>query len=830
MTREAAAPGQDTQPPAGAPGELSVPYTQQFSPRQTPIDRLMGVLRQHAGDRPSLRRAIASAFFKDKSTAEKLAGNTLIALHTYGIIDSGAALTPFGRSLAAADRDEALRLLARRILLELHGIPIIETVREMQLAGTKVTLEVLPRELRDRGFQATDNSSDLSGMFGWLREAGVLDRYNVVAAEYAAVVGASVGQVEELKTLTAGQLCFLRAMVALGVTEFTPHNTVCRHAEGIYPGQVRYNWKDIDRDVLRPLKSLGYIEVRKRGKSTPGARGGKPADVKPTPKLHADLRDRVLSALARAAGYEALRDIASKSWADVVRDLRQGKDKDRRAKALELLAIKVCQTLDLRFMGWRETDESVTAGNEVDAMLHSSRLIYTRWQVQCKAASKVSVETIAKEVGAAQVTLANVILVVGTGRATRHAQTYRERIVKTSNLNIIVVEGHHLERIVEDPAAIVEVLNEQAADALRAKGEPLGVANGETPVDGGGDGGHNGGSGKPEDAARREPTDQGLDFSAAFATDFGEMYEGDALDVMRGLVADGRRVKLIMTSPPFALLRKKSYGNEDADRYISWFLRFVGLYKDILQPDGSLVIDIGGSWLRGLPVRSTYHFELLIRLCKSGFYLAQEFYHYNPSRLPTPAEWVTVRRLRVKDAINTVWWLVRDPFTPVDNRRVLRPYSDSMKGLIKNGYAAKVRPSGHEISKRFQKDNGGAIPPNLLTLANTESNSRYLRECRRLGIRPHPARFPRGLPEFFIKFLTDEGDTVLDPFAGSCVTGEAAEGLRRRWIGIEIDRTYVTGARVRFSTSEATVPDGMAIGSVGAEPTRGPNGRSAVRT
>ena len=808
-----AAPGQrrSPRPPAGAVAELAVPYTQQFGPRQTPLERLMAVVRQHAGDRGALRRAIASAFFKDKSTPEKLAGNTLIALKAYGIIDSDAALTTFGKSLSAATKDEALRLLARRILLDLNGIPIIETVREMQLAGTAVTLATLPRELHRRGFQATENSSDLSGMFGWLREAGVLVRYDVVDTAYSAIVGTSVEQVEELKVLTAGQLCFLRAMVALGITEFTPHNKVCRHAEGIYPGQVRYNWKDIDRDVLKPLNALGYIEVRKRATSSPGARGGKPADVKPTSKLHKDLGERMLSALARAAGYEGMREIASKSWSDVVKELRQTRDLDLRAKALELLAIKVCQTLDLDFMGWRETDEDITAGNEIDAMLHSSRLIYTRWQVQCKAASKISLEAIAKEVGAAQVTLANVILVVSTGRATKHAQTYRERIVRTSNLNIIVVEEHHLKRIIQDPSAIVDVLNQQAADALRLKGKPLGVANGALPADpngaggggaGSGDGACDGRTGAPTNGAGHEPTAGKLDFAPAFATDFGEMYEGDALDVMRTLVAHGRRVKLIMTSPPFALLRKKKYGNEDADHYVSWFLQFVDLYKDILEPDGSLVIDIGGSWLRGLPVRSTYHFELVIKLCKSGFYLAQEFYHYNPARLPTPAEWVTVRRLRVKDAINTVWWLVRDPFIPVDNRRVLRPYSDSMKGLIKNGYAAKVRPSGHDISKQFQKDNGGAIPPNLLTLANTESNSRYLRECRRLGIRPHPARFPRGLPEFFIKFLTNDGDTVLDPFAGSCVTGEAAEGLRRRWIGIELEKTYVEGSRVRFRAHE----------------------------
>ena len=294
---------------------------------------------------------------------------------------------------------------------------------------------------------------------------------------------------------------------------------------------------------------------------------------------------------------------------------------------------------------------------------------------------------------------------------------------------------------------------------------------------------------------------------SAYKTVLGEMYLGDALTVLPALIARGRRVKLIVTSPPFAVLRKKAYGNEEADRYVAWFSQFVELFKEILEPDGSIVVDIGGSWIRGLPVRSTYHLELLLKMCHSGLFLAQEFYHYNPARLPTPAEWVTVRRLRVKDAVNTVWWLVRDPFTPVDNRRVLRPYSDSMKDLIRNGYDAKLRPSGHNISTKFQKDNGGAIPPNLLTLANTESNSWYLRECRRLNLPPHPARFPRALPEFFIKFLTQPGDYVLDPFAGSNVTGEAAEVLGRKWIGIEINEEYVRGSKFRFTPPAAPADD-----------------------
>lgn len=180
------------------------------------------------------------------------------------------------------------------------------------------------------------------------------------------------------------------------------------------------------------------------------------------------------------------------------------------------------------------------------------------------------------------------------------------------------------------------------------------------------------------------------------------------------------------------------------------------------------------------------------------YILQKEFFWYNPARLPTPAEWVNVRRERVKDAVDCIWWLSKDPHPKANNRKVLQPYSDSMQELLKRGYKAKLRPSGHDISTKFSRDNGGAIPPNLLEIANTESNSKYLRACRQFGLKPHPARYPAGVPEFFIKFLTEPNDLVIDPFAGSNVTGEVAEKLNRRWIAFELVEEYLKGSRFRF--------------------------------
>ncbi len=288
------------------------------------------------------------------------------------------------------------------------------------------------------------------------------------------------------------------------------------------------------------------------------------------------------------------------------------------------------------------------------------------------------------------------------------------------------------------------------------------------------------------------------DIQTYHKTRMGRMLRGDALcHLLNG--AGKKTVDLVITSPPFGLIRKKTYGNEDAHRYCDWFRPFAEGFRRVLKDSGSLVIDIGGAWKPGTPTRSLYHFELLLMLCEEyGFHLCQEHYWWNPSKLPTPAEWVNVRRVRVKDAVNCIWWLSLTPWPKASNRRVLAPYSASMRDLLKNGYKAKLRPSGHHISDKFGKDNGGSVPPNLLAVANTESNGRYQDYCRKNHYPIHPARYPAEVPEYFIRMLTDVGDLVLDPFAGSCVTGAVAEQLGRRWVCCELDEDYLKGAMARF--------------------------------
>jgi site-specific DNA-methyltransferase (cytosine-N4-specific) len=283
-----------------------------------------------------------------------------------------------------------------------------------------------------------------------------------------------------------------------------------------------------------------------------------------------------------------------------------------------------------------------------------------------------------------------------------------------------------------------------------------------------------------------------------YKTKLGKAYCDDCIKVLKRIKPDS--IDLVITSPPFALQRKKSYGNVPPDEYVEWFLPYTKEIFRILKPTGSFVLDIGGSWNKGEPTRTLYHFELLLRLSGNNgpFKLAQEFYWYNPAKMPAPAQWVTIERLRVKDAVNPIWWLAKSSRPKADNRRVLKPYKKSMEKLFEKGYNDGLRPSGHMVSNKWSKHNGGAIPPNLIKAANTKSYDKYLNACRKYGIKPNPSRFVDAIPEFFIRFLTEPGDVVLDPFAGSNVVGEIAERLERKWVSIEMNIEYAVASAFRF--------------------------------
>ena len=286
----------------------------------------------------------------------------------------------------------------------------------------------------------------------------------------------------------------------------------------------------------------------------------------------------------------------------------------------------------------------------------------------------------------------------------------------------------------------------------------------------------------------------------AYLTNWGAAYCGDSMKLLTGLPDES--VNLVLTSPPFALQREKEYGNKAQAEYVEWLSGFAKLIHRKLKSDGSFVLDLGGAYEAGRPSRSLYNFRVLIHFCDVlGFHLAEDFYWFNPSKLPSPIEWVNKRKLRAKDAVNTVWRFSKTPWPKADVSKVLTEYSDRMKKLLEDPegfYKPKKRPSGHDIGTAFAKNNGGAIPSNLLQIPNSESNGSYLRGCNTVGAKQHPARFPAKLPEFFVRFLTNPGDLVLDIFAGSNTTGSVAEREGRKWLAFEERPDYLAASVFRF--------------------------------
>lgn len=296
---------------------------------------------------------------------------------------------------------------------------------------------------------------------------------------------------------------------------------------------------------------------------------------------------------------------------------------------------------------------------------------------------------------------------------------------------------------------------------------------------------------------------RGLPDEAAYSTPNGVMLHGDSEKLLRNpaLASLRGRVQLIFTSPPFPLNRKKAYGNLQGGEYLMWLAKYGPAMRELLTPDGSIVIELGNSWEAGLPTMSTLALKALLFFQEQNhLHLCQEFICHNPARLPSPAEWVTVRRIRLKDSYTRLWWLSPTAYPKADNRKVLKDYSPAMKKLIESGkFNSGRRPSEFVISEHaFAKDHGGSISPSVLSFSNTKSTDPYSEYCRIRNIPFHPARMPSELPEFFIKFLTGAGDVVLDPFGGSNTTGAAAESLGRRWISIEADRNYIYGSLGRF--------------------------------
>lgn len=450
-----------------------IPFGAQFSPNQVSLPRLLQLIHDKAGSREEITEAIRDEFFARHSPTQrwKLADNTVLALRAYGLLDEqGTNPTRLASELLAiANEAELYERFAKHILVELRGLVLAETLLAMQSAGDEINLETLRRRLEQRGLHVPRGAVHLSSMRLWLAKAGVFDPtatrgprlYHVNEERLQQITGIGLDEIDRLTQLNVSQRAFLRALVR--IPEADPHmaNKVADLATGLYA--VEYNYKDLPKTILFPLRDLGYIEARK---STTG-RGAKPYEVYRTEKFRQELSEPILDAAAEKAGLVP-RELFEQSLAQILQDLKSP-DKHVKGKALELLAIYFTRLIDLDFKGWR-TRSADTGGAEVDVIVEGARLIFSRWQIQAKNTETVRLDDVAKEVGLSLTFIySNVVMLVTTGDFTSDAYQYVDHVMKTSNLNVILLNGSELKEISQDPTQVISLLNRKAKRAMKVK-------------------------------------------------------------------------------------------------------------------------------------------------------------------------------------------------------------------------------------------------------------------------------------------------------------------------------------------------------------------------
>lgn len=458
-----------------------LPFGSEFSPSQIFLPTLLELVKENEGDPKALEaRILAEWFSQHAATSEdeaagsynraKLANNCKLGLIAYGLIDRDARFTPVGDSLHGLRGDEATLYdaLARHILLNLHGMTLVQCLQDMVAAGDEVTLDSLRVALAERNIHFPRGGKHPSMMRLWLAKAGVIvgSRWQVNPIRLRAVLGTDPSEFPLLARFTAQQKAFLMALANTGITDPQPANEIARLAEATYG--VRFPDKSLPKEVLNALVAAGYIEATK----TTGGRGAKPFMVQPTDKVQVDVIGPLLDQLKNQLDPKLL-DLLTKPLS-LILDEVMAEDKYVAGLGLEALAFKLMRTLGMDYTATR-LRASATGGAEVDLIFHSARLVYSRWQVQCKNTARVSLDDVAKEVGLTHFLKSNVIVMVTTGDIGGEARRYANKIMTDSNLAIVMIDRADLEAVKLNPAYLVDAFRREAEHAMLLKRIDLGT-------------------------------------------------------------------------------------------------------------------------------------------------------------------------------------------------------------------------------------------------------------------------------------------------------------------------------------------------------------------
>ncbi|MHB0967190.1 MAG: restriction endonuclease [Bellilinea sp.] len=449
----------------------SFPNSSQFSPTQTPLPLLLSVVKKAQPFREKIREEIASTFF-NKSKDKKIPENTIFALSEYKLLEKPttditfAQLTPLGEQLLEKAENgqivEMYRLFASHILLELHGLVLIQCVDDLALRGTKITKETISKELEYRGYHLPNNGTHLNGMRQWLEQAGLVEKGKWVANQEilsSILGGISNAEIDEYAQLSNEQRAFAKALARLDVEE-AKSNKVASYARALFG--VDYPEGGLPQSTLFGLRDIGLITCEK----TTSGQGAKPYIVRPTEKLKNQFLEPIFNAIEKSVGIQ-YRKLIRMSYDEILRGL-SNPSKHKKGLALEALSFYLGRLIGLDFVKWRMRTEK-TGGAELDVIMEGSNLIFSRWQIQCKNSSQASLEDIAKEVGIAQLIRTNVIMIVTTGRIGDKAKEFAEHLMQGTNYQIILLSNLQLKRIKEDPTEITEILRSQSEKAMSLK-------------------------------------------------------------------------------------------------------------------------------------------------------------------------------------------------------------------------------------------------------------------------------------------------------------------------------------------------------------------------
>lgn len=447
-----------------------LPFGSEFSPAQIDLPVLLELAHTHGKYWNAFEVAVRDRYFAAHNTSEynkdKLANNAKLSMRAYGLIsEKDTTLTEVGQTLFSLqdDPDVLYEAFGRHILQHCQGMNFVQCLLDMQSAGEDINLTRLRHWLDERGITVPRGGKHMSTLRLWLEKAGVfVSGYRVDQARLNEMLGLNMEEFEALAAFSPEQRAYVKALA--NIDGGGPHlsNDIEQLARATYG--VAFNEKNLPKQVLYPLQKAGYIDLE-RGTKKAG-RGAKPFLVTTTEKLQTDIITPLIEQLEQQTQAD-IRPLLRKPLSEIRNEL-DNNDRHIRGLALEALAFKLMRLIGLAYVATRLRG-TATGGAEVDLVFESARLVFSRWQIQCKNTARVALDDVAKEVGLTHFLKSNAIVIISTGEIGGEARRYANKVMADLNICIIMIDGNDLALINARPATIIDVFTREARHAMDLK-------------------------------------------------------------------------------------------------------------------------------------------------------------------------------------------------------------------------------------------------------------------------------------------------------------------------------------------------------------------------